>query len=248
MFFNLFSKNKDEFIKAYAEKMSEAALEEALDGDALEDLISYAREKDLSNKQLAAAQGFACDMAFEELYQDGYLDDEDYEVFAALVDACYMMKPEQKYRYETIAKRCNAIYKIQEKGLIPKIKKDYASLDYRDGETLHFAASAKLMKRVDPDSEPEVIIDKEHPFRAGTLTDIANGAWKEECPGAFFITTERAGFRGKNGSFTIELSEVDHAALGKGPLRLYVKDKETPWAVRVDDYEMAGALLSRLLK
>lgn len=246
MFFNLFSKNKDEFIKAYAEKMSAAALDEALDGDALEELISYAREKDLSNKQLAAAQGFACDMAFEELYQDGYLDDEDYEVFAALVDACYMMKPEQKYRYEMIGKRSNAIYKIQEKGLLPKIKKDYASVKYRDGENLHFAASAKFMKLMDTNAA-EVRVDRDHPFRAGSLTDVANGAWKEETPGAFFITTDRVGFRGKENSTTLELADVDYIELGKGPLRIYEKETGKVLAVRVDDYEMAGVLLSRLL-
>ena len=248
MFFNLFSKNKDEFIKVYAEKLAQAALDEELDGEALEELIRYAKDKDLSNKQLAGAQGFACDKAFEELYQEGYLDDEDYEVFASLIDACYMMKPEQKYRYETIAKRSNAIYKIQEKGLLPKIKKDYANVKYREGENLHFVASAKLMKLVDPATEAEVIIDENHPFLAGSLTDVANGAWKEETPGAFFITTERIGFRGKNASFTMELADLEKAELGKGPLRLYEKGKEEAVAVRIDDYEMAGVLLSRLLK
>ena len=49
MFFNLFGKNKDEFITAYAGKLAEAVLEDALDEDILEELIHYAKEKDLSN-------------------------------------------------------------------------------------------------------------------------------------------------------------------------------------------------------
>lgn len=59
--FNLFGKNKDEFITAYAGKLAEAVLEDALDEDVLEELIHYAKEKDLSNKQLASAQAMACD-------------------------------------------------------------------------------------------------------------------------------------------------------------------------------------------
>ena len=38
MFFNLFSKNKDEFITAYAGKLAEAVLEDALDEDVLEEI------------------------------------------------------------------------------------------------------------------------------------------------------------------------------------------------------------------
>ena len=92
MFFDLFGKNKDEFITAYAGKLAEAVLEDALDEDVLEELIHYAKEKDLSNKQLASAQAMACDKVFEELYQEGYMTDEDYELYQSLIETCYMMK------------------------------------------------------------------------------------------------------------------------------------------------------------
>ena len=141
MFFNLFSKNKDEYIKAYGEKLSKAALNDDMD-DTLEELIAYGKENGLSNKQIAQAQGMACDKVFEELYQNGYMTDEDMELYQELIAICYMMKEDQKYRYTTIAKRCNAIYKIQEKGLLPKVNKDYANVKYREGESLHFATPA----------------------------------------------------------------------------------------------------------
>ena len=96
MFFDLFGKNKDEFITAYAGKLAEAVLEDALDEDVLEELIHYAKEKDLSNKQLASAQAMACDKVFEELYQEGYMTDEDYELYQSLIEACYMMKEKEK--------------------------------------------------------------------------------------------------------------------------------------------------------
>lgn len=96
MFFDLFGKNKDEFITAYAGKLAETVLEDALDEDVLEELIHYAKEKDLSNKQLASAQAMACDKVFEELYQEGYMTDEDYELYQSLIEACYMMKEKEK--------------------------------------------------------------------------------------------------------------------------------------------------------
>ena len=116
MFFDLFGKNKDEFITAYAGKLAEAVLEDALDEDVLEELIHYAKEKDLSNKQLASAQAMACDKVFEELYQEGYMTDEDYELYQSLIEACYMMKEKEKYRYQTIAKRCNATIRSRRRG------------------------------------------------------------------------------------------------------------------------------------
>ena len=48
MFFNLFGKNKDEYMAAYAKKLSDAVLDDALDETVLEELIRYAKEKDLS--------------------------------------------------------------------------------------------------------------------------------------------------------------------------------------------------------
>ena len=147
MLFNLFGSNKkQEFIEGYAQKLADAAVEGEIDADLLEELIDYAREHDLSNKQLASAQALACDKAFEELFQNGYLDDDEYDLYKDLIDTCYMLKEDQKYKYTTISKRCNAIYKIQEKGLLPKVDPEFANVDYREGEDLHFAGPAKLMK------------------------------------------------------------------------------------------------------
>ena len=147
MLFNLFGSNKkQEFIDGYAQKLADAAVEGEIDADLLEELIDYAREHDLSNKELASAQALACDKAFEELFQNGYLDDDEYDLYKDLIDTCYMLKEDQKYKYTTISKRCNAIYKIQEKGLLPKVDPEFANVDYREGEDLHFAGQAKLMK------------------------------------------------------------------------------------------------------
>lgn len=72
MLFNLFGSNKkQEFIDGYAQKLADAAVEGEIDADLLEELIDYAREHDLSNKQLASAQALACDKAFEELSRTG---------------------------------------------------------------------------------------------------------------------------------------------------------------------------------
>ena len=62
MLFNLFGSNKkQEFIDGYAQKLADAAVEGEIDADLLEELIDYAREHDLSNKELASAQALACD-------------------------------------------------------------------------------------------------------------------------------------------------------------------------------------------
>ena len=40
------------------------------------------------------------------------MDDDEYGMFSDLLKLCYMMKEEAKYKYTTIAKRCNALYKM----------------------------------------------------------------------------------------------------------------------------------------
>lgn len=79
-------------------------MKDELDADRLESFIAYAKEKGLGNKQLARAQALACDKAFEKLYHEGYMNDDEYGMFTDMLKLCYMMKEDGKYKYETIAK------------------------------------------------------------------------------------------------------------------------------------------------
>lgn len=100
--------------------MAEAAVNDELDADRLESFIAYAKEKDLGNKQLARAQALACDKAFEKLYHDGYMNDDEYGMFSDLLKLCYMMKEEAKYKYTTIAKGAMPSIKSRRRGLCPR--------------------------------------------------------------------------------------------------------------------------------
>lgn len=249
LFFNLFGSDRQAEIEEYAEKMAKAALDDKLDADFLEELIAFAKKKDLGNKQLAKAQASACDKVFEELYQDGYMDDEDFGLYSDFLKLCYMMKEDDKYRYRTIASRCNALYKIQEEGLLPRMNKEYANVKYRDGEELYFTASARFMTPVRKPVKGEgTVIAPEEPFKVGNFENHEDkGAWKEGDKGAFWLTSQRIGFRSKVEKETIELSDLEQAEIGKGPLCLYEKGKEEPLAISLDDYEMVGAILSNLM-
>ena len=249
MFFNLFGSGKQEQIEEYAGKMAKAAIEDELDADMLEELIAFAKEKGLGNKQLAKAQALACDKAFEALYHDGYMDDDEYGLFADLLKLCYMMKEAEKYKYETISRRCNALFKIQEKGLLPKMDKEYANVKYRPGEELYFTSAARLMTPAKPvKREDSIIIAPGKPFKVGGWENHEDkSAWKEGEKGAFWMTSERLGFRSKEKKETIELSDLESAEIGQGPLCLYEKEKDAPLAVAIDDYEMVGAILSNLM-
>lgn len=248
MFFNLFGKGKEKEIEEYAAKLSDAVIHDELDGDLLESLIDFAHDKGLGNKQLARAQAMACETVFESFYQDGYMNDEDFAIYSECLEACYMLKEEDKYRFNAIAKRCNAFYKIMEKGLLPTIRKEYAAVDYREGENLHFASAGKLM---DPEGTPEpgagILISAETPFRRSKEEAKAVG-WKEreKGKGAFFLTTFRAGFRNKKDGWTLELSDLDCAEIRGNVLCFFLKDGKA-LAVMLDDYEMAGAVLSNIL-
>lgn len=247
MFFNLFGGGKDQYIEEYASRMAEAAVNDELDADRLESFIAYAKEKDLGNKQLARAQALACDKAFEKLYHDGYMNDDEYGMFSDLLKLCYMMKEEAKYKYTTIAKRCNALYKIQEEGLMPTVSREYANVKYREGEELHFTAAGRLMKPKKPVTGP-VLISRGHSFKVGQWENKeGKSLFEEGDKGAFWLTSERIGFRSRKERMETELSDVDRVETGQGPLCVYEKGKDSPWCVAIDDYEMAGALLSNLL-
>lgn len=249
MLFNLFGSDKQKYIEEYAMKMADAAVNDELDADFLEKLIAYAKEKDLGNKQLAKAQALACDRAFEKLYHDGYMDDDEYGMYSDMLKLCYMMKEEQKYKYTTIASRCNALYKIQEKGLMPTMKREYANVKYREGETLHYTSAGRLVTPQKPLTKGSaIVIAPGKTFKVGSWENRGDKSlWKEGDKGAFWITSERMGFRSRNEQVTTDLKDLDSVELGAGPLQVYEKDKEDPWCVSLDDYEMVGAILSNLM-
>lgn len=246
MLFNLFGKGKEKEIEEYAKILADAVIKDEMDGDLMEELIDFSHDRDLSNKQLARAQAKACDIVFEAFYRDGIMTDEDYEQYAHLIEMCYMLKDAEKYRYTTIAKRCNALYKITEKGLLPTIRREYAAVDYREGENLHFASAAVLME---PEGTPEsgkgIRIEKGTPFLIGA-EGKAGKDWKEKEKGAFFITTFRAGFRSKKEAVTLELADLDFAEIQENVLCFFLKNG-TVCAVKLDDRELAGAVLSNIL-
>ena len=249
MFFNLFGSDKEKYIEEYAQKLCEAAINDEMDADFMESLIAYAKEKGLDSKQLGKAQALACDKAFESLYHEGYMDDDEYGLFSDMLKFCYMIKEKEKYKYTTIARRCNALYKIQEEGLMPQMNREYANVDYREGERLHFTASARLMKADRPVKRGEaVVIAAGKPFKVGGWKNREDkGSWKEEEKGAFWMTSERLGFRSREKKITTELVNLESVEMGRGSFCVYEKGKEEPWCVALDDYEMAGALLSNLM-
>lgn len=160
-----------------------------------------------------------------------------------------MLKEDQKYKYTTISKRCNAIYKIQEKGLLPKVDPEFANVDYREGEDLHFAGPAKLMKEESGAEKLSGGVIAKGTFykTGGPMVGESPKGWKENGPGVLWITTERIGYRGKKGKFTLEIEDLDHAELAKGLLLYYEKGEEHPEAVKLDDPGMAGLILSRII-
>lgn len=249
MFFNLFGGDKQKYIEEYADKMAKAAVNDELDADMLESLIDFAKKHDLGNKQLAKAQGLACDKAFEQLYHNGYMDDDEYGMYSDMLKLCYMMKEDQKYKYTTIASRCNALYKIQEEGLMPTMKREYTNVKYRKGEKLHYTSAGRLVTPQKPLTRGSgIVIAPGKTFRVGNWENQEDKSlWKEGDKGAFWITSERIGFRSRNEQVETDLENLDSVELGAGPLRVYEKGKENPWCVTLDDYEMAGAILSNLM-
>lgn len=245
MFFGLFGKNKEEEIKAYAKKLSDAALEDDLDGGVLEDLIDFSKEKDLGNKDLARAQSMALETVFEELYHEGTLSDDEYDLFKDTIEVCYMLKEEDKYKFETIAKRCNALYKVTELSLLPKINKEFADLDYKEGEDLHFVSGGKnFISEGTPSLDEGVRIQKGNPWKKGDLSLKVPG--KEDGKGAFRLTTLRIDFKGKKESFTVLLKDLDFCQVVGRVVFLKTKDGKVH-AVALDDTELFSAVLSNLL-
>lgn len=245
MFFNLFGSDKKQVIEDYAVRLADAAENDELDSDFMDTMIDWSKEKGLDAKQLARAQALACDKAFDRLYHEGYMDDYEFELYMDLVKFCYMMKEDAKYRYTTIAKRCNALYKIQEQGLMPTMKREYANIKYGEEEVLHFTSAGKAGIFKKEEEGKGISISRGTPFQVGDWKNDGGSGWKEGEKGAFYITSDRIGFRGKTVRQESSLQVIDSVEIGKGPLVVHEKGKED-WAVFIDDYEMAGALLSNL--
>ncbi len=119
-------------------------------------------------------------------------------------------------------------------------------MKYREGEALHFAASAKLMK-LSGTNEKGLVISKDSPFRREASRIPAMVLGRRDSNGALWITTERIGFRGKKEAFTLEIADLDHAELDHGPLR-FEGERNAESRPQSIDYEMAGVILTNLLQ
>lgn len=247
MLFGLFGKQKNEEIALYAKIMTDAAEEGTLE-EHLEDLIQLAREKKLNDKELGKAQEQALVNVFESFCENGMLSDEDFSDYRALLDACYMVGETKKYKYTTIAKRCNGLYKIQKKGILPTMNQEYANIRYASDEKLHFAASASLLARKKGET-PRVTgtsITRKAPYKAGALPlgNSSNG-WRKADSGVFWMTTTRIGFHSGKTDVDIPLSSVEEIRIGEGVLQIFSTEGIT--TIKTTDYDMAGAIVSNLL-
>lgn len=247
MLFGLFGKRKDEEIAAYAKMMTDAAEEGTLE-EHLEDLIQLAREKKLSGKELGKAQEQALVNVFESFCESGMMSDEDYSDYRALLDACYMVGETKKYEYTTIAKRCNGLYKIQKKNILPTMKREYANIHYDQDEKLHFAASASLLvwKKGETPYVKGAGISRGTPYKAGalSLTKPSDG-WQRQDAGVFWMTSKRIGFHSGKTDVDIPLSAAESMRIGEGVLQILGREGIT--TIQITDYDMAGAIFSNLL-
>ena len=177
------------------------------------------------------------------------MDDDEYGMYSDMLKLCYMMKEDQKYKYTTIASRCNALYKIQEEGLMPTMKREYTNVKYREGEKLHYTSAGRLVTPQQPLAKGSgIVIAPGKTFRVGNWENKEDKSlWKEGYKGAFWITSDRIGFRSRNEQVETDLANLDSVELGAGPLQVYEKGKKDPWCVSLDDYEMVGAILSNLM-
>lgn len=247
MLFGWFGKNNDEAIAVYVKAMT-GAVEAGTLEEQLENLIHLAHEKKLSDKDLRKAQEQVLSDVFDLFCKGGMLSDEDFSDYKELLDACYMVGEKKKYEYTTIAKRCNALYKIQEKRLLPTMNREYANIRYADDERLHFAAAAELLswKQGEAPLVKGARIAGGVPYKAGKLSfgKFSDG-WKREDTGVFWITSDRAGFHSGKKDVDIPLEEIKSITIGEGVLQLVSPGGIT--SVKINDYDMAGAIFSNLI-
>ena len=122
-------------------------------------------------------------------------------------------------------------------------------MEYSEGEDRQFGGPDNLMNEEScaENISGGVIANGTFYKTGGPRVGESPKGWKENGPGVRWSTTERIGYRGKKGKFTLEIEALDHADLAKGLLLYYEKGEEHPEAVKLDDPEMAGLILSRII-
>ncbi|MFH1252749.1 MAG: hypothetical protein V1664_00225 [Candidatus Uhrbacteria bacterium] len=241
---------KDKYNKLLENFLSDGKLDDNEKAE-LEKLI---KEYGFSKEELFDAQKRAGSFAFQNIISDRKITDEEKKSLEELMD--YFGVSQKDFNLDQ--KAFNKFYALGliEKGIFPEIKQHDLDIIFKKGEILHWGCQAvmkkykKITNRVSYGGPVASIkIMKGLRYRVGSVnfsTSTSEHLVVEDS-GAFWVTNQRLGFRGKRKNFSFPFTKIHAFELTPTGLVISKEGKETPYIIGLDDYDVPCMIISQIL-
>jgi hypothetical protein len=240
--------------KEYKEALTGYLNDGILDETEQQNLQELKKSLNLSDDDIKQAHRKATNMLYSEITSDKKVTVDERKALEALINYFGMSTNDFNFDQKTF----NEFYTLGliEGGTLPIIQNHDINVVFKKDEVLHWGCGAMLAKhkrittRVNYGGlTTSVRIMKGVHYRAGSMRVAAES--KEvivpDDVGALWITNQRIGFRGQRKNFAFPLSKIAYFELTGSGLLLAKEGKETPYLIRVDNYDVPAAVLSHLL-
>ncbi len=243
-------------ISEYGNKLSNLIVNNNLDNKALIELSQFTKKNKFTTKQIIEGQKIACSQCWNELIKDFVISDEDKTTFEKMLNFCQSLSEEDKKSWEEKIFIHHSLYNIEHNNILPNLNKSNLNILFKTDERLHFVLDAELMKksRVTKKinySGPTVSIKicKGVRYRIGSanVSRSVEEFWTADDFGTFWISNLRIGYIGENKNFVFPINKVHSLTVGEAGLSIFKEGRANPFIVSMKDYELACAIISKLV-
>lgn len=243
----------DEYKEALRRFLSDAVLSD----DEKEELAAITAKHGLTEDDLDRIHIALVSNVFEDMSADRRITDEEKESLEELIRHFGLSLKDIDFDQKTF----NKFYTLAllEQGLLPEVTATYRELPIvlKQNEVLHYACGAILrthkalpVEKKRLGLEGSISLQKGIRYHIGSVKTVV--AAKETLApadsGAFYLTNRELGFMGKKKQFGVRYPDLRSFELRPQGLTVFKQERESPYILTLDDYEVPFALVGSLLK
>lgn len=252
--FNIFKKRSA--IKEYKNKLMLYLQDLKISSEEENELKFIADKYKLSNEDLIKIQKVVLSDIFKKIISDKRISEEEKKSLENLLIKFNLTTKDIRFDQNLF----NKYYSLSliDNGKLPEIKNSNHDINiiFEDGEILHFGSISRLIKFRRETMNinyggmtGSIKIMKGVRYRVGSIGISKNT--KEvsfvEDKGIFYITNKRIGYIGNKKQFSLVFDKIISFELRPVGIYIFKKNKETPYIIAVDDYDLPLSIISFII-
>jgi hypothetical protein len=224
-------------LKKYQESISSFLADSELSVEENAKLAEMQKEFGLSAEDVNSIHKTSVASVFTNIESDKRITDDEKNSLDKLLNHFNLSKSDIAFDQDSFNKYYTLA--LVDKGVLPTIDNAQAGVNivFREGEVLHWAVSASMMKRKKVTTRVNyggftgsVKIMKGVRYRVGSIgvSSVSKEIMDTEDSGAFYVTNQRVGYIGYRKQFSFPFKKIGSLELRSDGLHIFKDGKESP--------------------